>query len=155
MPESTAEPTRGAGPSARRNGISARAWASLDDIDLRSEFRSRVQIIQSPPSFLRGPLRNALRLALQAIQRADRGNSQGIEATRAWKLLMLSSRMLLHRQAGQEKVPKEELLSRVSRFQRGEWTGLLADSKQLSGRRRPANEREQTLEKRCARAQAL
>ena len=74
---------------------------------------------------MRPCLRSAYRLALEALRRAYRPGGTELSKTRSWKLFFLVSRMLLHRPLGEQQVPKEELLTRADRFQRGEWSQLL------------------------------
>ena len=79
-----------------RNVILRMALVTLDDVDPHVHFRQRASVMKTVPHFLRGPFRNALKLALEE---ATWGNSRDDEVRqeRGWKLLMLLPRMLLHR----------------------------------------------------------
>ena len=103
------------------------AWASLDT-DLLAEMRIQVPCLKSVPYFMRSGVRTAYRLALEGIQRTSRQTDEGRSTVRAWTLFLLVSRMLLHKPSGENRIPKEELLSRLDRFQRGERQQLLAES---------------------------
>ena len=108
------------------------AWASLDEIDLAMELRQRVPCLKAVPKFLRSGVRAAYRLALDAMQRAYRHGGTEVCRVRAWKLLMLVSRAILHKRLGEPTLPKELLLERADRFQRGEWRDLLAEARACS-----------------------
>ena len=139
-------------------GLPRTAWASLDTVDLLAELRIQVPCLKSVPYFMRPGVRTAYRLALEGIQRSSRQPEEGRGTVRAWTLFLLVSRMLLHKPSGENRIPKEELLSRLDRFQRGEWQQLLAESHvtaRQSREVRAAGLRAQpTLEAKAARAQA-
>ena len=50
-----------------RPGITKRALESLDEVDLRSLFTQRASLTKNVPRCLVGPLRNALRVALEEV----------------------------------------------------------------------------------------
>ena len=83
--------------------------------------------MKSPPKFLRGAYRFAIRVALTE---ADQGIAAGDEVRlcRAWKLLLLLPRMLLHRPARAGLIPKEKLKERFNFFSQGRWEDLLGAS---------------------------
>ena len=85
-------------------------------------------------------------MKLHAIQRSYREEGPEGGRSRAWKLFYLTSRMLLHRAPGEDKIPKETLLARVDRFQRGDWAGLLAEAH--ASVRAPGGERRQAQQHR-------
>ena len=82
--------------------------------------------MKSPPKFLRGAYRSALRVALTE---ADLGYAAGDDArvSRAWKLFLLLPRMLLHKPVRGGLVPKKKL---KERFTQGRWEDLIFASQQ-------------------------
>ena len=68
------------------------AFATLDSIILPDLLKKRPSVKRSVPHFLKGPFRNALRLALE-----EAVSEEVIRQERCWKLLLLLPRMLLHR----------------------------------------------------------
>ena len=88
-------------------------FVSLDRVDLISIFKLRASVMKSPPKFLRGAYRSAIRVALTE---ADQGIAAGDEVRlcRAWKLLVLLPRMLLHKPARGRLIPKEKLKERFN-----------------------------------------
>ena len=82
---------------------------------------------QCPPAFVKGQVRQALSLALQAVLEAGDPEAYPLAALRAWKLWLLLPRMLLHRKAGERWLPKQEWRARLAAFQDGRWTHLLLD----------------------------
>ena len=96
----------------------------LRETDLRAEFEHRVYTFQSPPRQLRGLLRNALRVSLEAI-RDDAGTDTERDG---WKLLLLAPCMLLFRTPGVAHVPPQEFKRRERLFCEGSWTQLLRES---------------------------
>ena len=113
-----AEPSLMCGAAARR------AMASLDEVDLESEFTTRACVMKTPPVFLRGMYRSAMRFALTE---ADRGREAGdmLMLSRAWKLFLLLPRLLLRRPARGGNVPKSRLHERFADFADGRWASLL------------------------------
>ncbi|CAE7572732.1 unnamed protein product, partial [Symbiodinium pilosum] len=112
----------------------SRAWEQLDAIDLAAEFRRPVPTLQDVPPFLRAAVRHALMLALRELRTAyEAGTDHSYTATeRAWKLFLLAPRMLLARPAHRQGPRgREELLARAAAFERGEWTSLLENARQL------------------------
>ena len=110
-----------------RNVILRMALVTLDDVDPHVHFRQRASVMKTVLHFLRGPFRNALKLALEE---ATWGNSRDDEVRqeRGWKLLMLLSRMLLHRAPGGGLISRAKLVERFEAFAKGEWTKLLRAS---------------------------
>ena len=80
-----------------------------------------------------------------------------LQELRGWKLFLLAPRMLLHRSAGQARIPPAELALRCEAFARGEWLTLLqaaagtAEAPHLAAARSAA----QDIEARAHRAAAL
>ncbi len=118
-------PSTPAAALSEPRGPPAIAWAALDSIDLADEFRRRVPCLKGVPHFLRGSVRSAFRLALEAVRRASRHGGSPVSRLRAWKLFNLVPRLILHKTHGENFIPKEVLLNRADRFQRGEWHRLL------------------------------
>ena len=86
------------------------AFASLDHVDLQVEFRCC--IVRSPPMFLRGLYRSAMRLALSEFQHVGEDEDR---QCRAWKLFCFS-RMFLFRHARGGLLPKGQLQERFHQF---------------------------------------
>ena len=78
--------TRGLTPAIRA------ALTELDGVDLPHEFTRRAAIMKTVPQFLRGPFRNALRVAMDEAPEANQLRSE-----RGWKLIMLLPRLMLFR----------------------------------------------------------
>ena len=80
----------------------------------------RASVMKTVPHFLRGPFRNALKLAWEE---AMWGNSRDDEVRqeRGWKFLMLLPRMLLHRAPGGGLIVRAKLVERFEAFAKGEW----------------------------------
>ena len=76
--------------------------------------------MRSVPHFLKGPFRNAPRLALE-----EAVSEELIRQERGWKLL---PRMLLHRPPRGGLIAKDKLHERFQSFTRGEWLMLLEAS---------------------------
>ena len=100
------------------------ALASLDSIDLVATLQSKVCIFQSPPQFLKGRIRHALTVALEAILAANTPES----STRAWKLWSLLPRMIMHRPPGTRTLAKDIWRARITAFQAGQWLTLLSNA---------------------------
>ena len=97
------------------------AFHSLDQVDLQKTLEQKYCGFQSPPSFLKGRLRQALTFALEAIMQAHTHE----QTVQAWKLWMLLPRMLLHRPPGTRTLSKADWRERIAKFQQDEWTLLL------------------------------
>ena len=136
------------------------AFEQLDQVELDQVFGRKAIVLQAVPYFMRGPARNAYRTALQALRAPQRKDPNGPDATRAWKLFLLVSRLLLFRAPGQKQVPKEDFARRASMFQDGRWIDLLAESNASTEANRPRSSASTThaevgLERRAARAHTL
>ena len=81
--------------------------------------------LQDVPVFLRGGLRRALEFALTALRAAYAGPAEEAVRARAWKLFLLTPRMLLARTAETGAAGRRELLARVGAYERAEWPALL------------------------------
>ena len=128
-----------------RNVTLRMALVTLDEVDPNTHFRQRAAVMKSVPQFLRGPFRNALKLALEE---ATWGNSRDDEVRqeRGWKLLMLLPRMLLHRPPGGGLMSRAKLVERFQAFARGEWISLFRTSEVCN---------EKAVESRVRRAENL
>ena len=87
----------------------------MDEVDSRGLFAQRTVVMKSVPRFLRGPFRNALKLALHE---ATRSNDE-VDQERGWKLFLIP-RMLLHMGLEVEGIPRSKLIARFEAFSRGE-----------------------------------
>ena len=133
----------------------------LRSIDLAAELGNRVYTFQSPPRQLRGLLRNAMRVALEAILDGA-GTDTELDG---WKLFVLAPRMLLFRAPGAARVPLAELARRERLFCEGKWVQLLVESAAAAresteasaapGRGRPADGSADDVRRRADRAAAL
>lgn len=105
------------------------------------------------PRFLRGLVRWAHSVALRELRRAyaENGDVEAPAKTRAWTLLLLLSRMLLHRPAAKGGVGRQELLARLARFEAGEWTALIAEAAGHGGSAPTPRSRSARPEKACAK----
>ena len=99
------------------------AFATLDSIILPDLLKKRPCVMRSVPHFLKGPFRNALRLAL-----AEAVSEEVICQERGWKLMLLLPHMLLHRPPRGGLIAKDKLHQRFQSFVRGEWLMLLEAS---------------------------
>ena len=133
------------------------AFASLDAIDLKAEFRYRPCLMRSPPGFLRGAYKTAMRVALTEFHQAGQDETR---RRRAWTLFLLLPRLLLFRPARGGLLPKGQLQERFNRFTHGEWLLLLTESRDNTERamqtqRRRRRTQQDTVERRVQRAEAL
>ena len=111
--------------------------------------------MKSPPNFLRGPHRSAMRLALTEVE----GHRVGDEAriARSWKLFLVLPRILLRRPVRGGKIPKEKLFTD---FSRGRWIQMLiasldcGDQATILQNRRWRTQQD-SVERRADRAEAL
>ena len=76
---------------------------SLDEVCLEETFRCRILALQGVPARFRRALRTALRTGLELI--SERASPQ--QELRGWKLFLLAPRMLLHRAAGDSRIPPQ------------------------------------------------
>ncbi|CAK0891748.1 unnamed protein product, partial [Prorocentrum cordatum] len=140
------------GVDRRADELRDPAREALDATDAASVLRARVPTLQRAPAFARGPFRNALRKALELIRE---GEADETGAARGWKLFLLLPRLLLWREAGQQRIPKEQLLERFTRFEAGDWAQLLTEAQPGPPRRPPerdANGQSRAPEARRGRA---
>ena len=129
------EPTRSAPASTT---TAARAplptfLPRLRDVDLASELEKRVYTFQSPPRLCRGLLRNAMRVALEAV----RDGEEGVGACDGWALFL--PRMLLFRAPASpvsRHHPASGFRRREHLFCTGQWLQLLRESADAAQDRR-------------------
>ena len=74
--------------------------------------------MKSPPAFVKGQYRVAMRFALVEADRA-RAPKDDLAATRAWKLFLLLPRLLLHKSPRGGQIQKSRLIERFSDFAGG------------------------------------
>ena len=123
---------RPAGAPGSGSQPTAAAWDAMAAIDLEAELRKPAQTVREPPRWFRGSLRQAFLVSL-------RGRAQRSEA--AWKLFILTPRMLLRPTEERGDIGKAIFLERLARFQRGEWSELLTEAEEAGrARRRLARE---------------
>ena len=135
------------------------AFRYLDIVDVSNIFQRRASVMRSPPKFLCGAFRPAVRVALQEIVRgAERVDERA--QCRGWKLFLLLPRMLLFRPPRGGNIPKQRLVDRFTAFSQGDSELLLRESEGCDGaasrgfQRRRRNQID-TPERRADRAQSL
>ena len=99
------------------------ALLSLDRWHLPDLVKRRACVMRSVPRFLKGPYRNALRVALE-----EATAEQLCRQERGRKLFILLPRMLLHRPARGGLLSKEKCIQRFDAFSHGQWESLLEAS---------------------------
>ena len=97
------------------------ALRSLDTVDVGNIFRRRASVMRTPPKFLCGAFRSALRVALHEIVNGAERREESIQC-QGWKLFLLLPRMLLFRNPRGGKIQKQQLRARFAAF----W-GTVAD----------------------------
>ena len=130
------------------------AFRSLDDVNLVRVFSQRAVVMHNIPRCIRGPFRNAMRMALEEmIVRGDE-----VRRERGWKLFLLLLRLLLFRHARGGLIWKKKLEERFVDFAQGEWLSLSEASRSCAEmaatgqRRRRRGRGPNNVEKRAARA---
>ena len=98
----------------------ARAWRQLAGLDLEECIRQPVLTVREPPRWFRGSLRKAFMVALRA---------RHFRSAEAWKLFILTPRMLLRPTDEKGEPGKAVFFERLRRFMRGEWLDLLEDAR--------------------------
>ena len=134
-----------------------RSLDMVDMVDVGNIVEQRAAVMKTVPTFLKGPFRNVLKVALEEIL----DSPDVLRQERGWKLLMLLPRFLLHRPLGGGLIAKDKLEARFHAFGRGEWGQLLEASRNCDekaaksrrrGRRRTGSN---DVEKRMLRAELL
>ena len=85
------------------------AFLSLDSVDLTVMFKTRAKVMRSPPKFLRGAYKSAMRVALHEWQAGEVVQSEA-RKSRAWKLFVLLPRMLLFKPPRGSLVAKSKMV---------------------------------------------
>ena len=107
------------------------AFASLDSVNVEEDFVTRACVMKSPPRFLQGAYRSAMRIALSEADRArDARDTTG--QVRAWKLFLLLPRILLFRPPRGVFVQKSRLFEPFQLFSAGRWVALLEASRECA-----------------------
>ena len=91
------------------------AFEAMDRVNVVEIFRHRAAVMKSVPRFLRGPFRNAMKLALEEVLASD----QEVRQERGWKVLMMLPRMLLHSPLGGGHISRNKLTSRSKHSREG------------------------------------
>ena len=104
------------------------AIRGLDALDISSIFSRRASVMRSPPKFLSGAFRSAMRVALHEIVTGTERHDESVQC-RGWKLFMLLPRLLLFRLPRGGNISKLQLLERFSAFSRGEWDSCCCNPK--------------------------
>ena len=97
------------------------AWTAWRSCNLERELFTTVPTVRDPPPWFRGSLRRAYAVALREWR--DRKSAE------SWKLLLLIPRMLLRPTAVAGSEGKRIFSARMDRFERGEWEGLLRETR--------------------------
>ena len=100
------------------------AFLSLDSVDLTVMFKTRANVMRSPPKFLRGAYKSAIRVALHEWEAGEVVQSEALKS-RAWKLFVLLPRMLLFKPPLGGLVAKSKMVERFKFFSDGRWEDLL------------------------------
>ena len=109
--------------------------------------------MQNIPICIRGPFRNAMRMALEEITVPG----DFVRQERGWKLFMLLPRLFFHRPARCGLISRKKLEEMFADFPRGEWMTLLEGSRKCTEaaatahRRRRRRVQGNNIEKRAAR----
>ena len=137
-----------------RDTVIRAAMRLMDEVNPRALFEQRAAVMKG----VRGPFRNALKLALHEATRSR----DEVDQERGWKLFFMLPRMLLHKAPGSGSVSRNKLLERFDIFARGEWIQLVAaseacdDRSAIARRRRGRRQSQQDdIENRVARAETL
>ena len=113
--------------------------------------------MKTVPRFLRGPFRNALRVAMEEAVRPN-----AVRQERGWKLFLQLPRLLLHRPPRGGNVHKSKLVQKFEDFASGHWLDLLAESQKCAqdactahNRKKRRHNQVDDVQRRAARALAL
>ena len=143
----------------RESAAFREAFRSLGTVDIGRICSRRAAVMRSPPQFLRGAYRSAIRVAMKEIAYGV-DHSDERRQIRGWKLFFLLLRLLLFRPHRGGNLPKKNLEERFRMFTEGRWVQLLIDSEareaasSLATRRRRRNFSD-TIDRRAERAQNL
>ena len=107
---------------------------SLNDVDPQRNCEKRASVMKSIPKYLRGPFKNALKLALVKATAGD--------DVLGWKLVLMLPRMLLHRRPGGGIIAKSSLVARFELFTRGQWDQLIRANEECDERSARSRQRQ-------------
>ena len=113
--------------SAPNRGI-ADAWASLDSITLKDEYKHACATVREVPEFFSRQFQEAFYIATSRI-RTMHSQKKELELERAWKLFLLLPRMLLTRTRMKGEDGKNEFFYRIREFHRGDWLTLVQQAR--------------------------
>ena len=94
---------------------------SVDEVNPRALFEKREAVMKAVNRFLRGPLRSALKLALEEATTSP----DEVDQERGWKLFFMLPRRLLLKLA----VKASSVIAQFEAFARGDWIHLVARAK--------------------------
>ena len=117
QPNSSSQPAR-MSPSANGQPTAA-AWNFMRELDLDAELRKTARTVRDPPRWFRGCLRQAFLLAMRSREHHE---------IAAWKLFVLTPRMLLGPTQCGGDMGKRIFQDRMRRFQQGDWASLLEEA---------------------------
>ena len=100
------------------------AWTYMENLDLEAELRRPCRTVREPPRWFRGSLQKAFGIGLQQWDR--------YRTNAAWKLIVLTPKMLLRPTAANGDDGKNEFNNRMRRFLQGDWEGLLQEASEPS-----------------------
>ena len=131
--------TLAAATSATRTGEAsshsppASAWTAMAELDLEEILRQPTRTVREVPRWFRASVRQAFGVALRAREHRREA---------AWKLLILTPRMLLRPTEVGGEAGKKIFFERLRRYQQGDWAALLEESVQSRSRTksRPVDE---------------
>ena len=123
VPKGTVSAPQGGG----NRGI-ADAWASLDSITLKDEYKHACATVREVPEFFSRQFQEAFYIATSRI-RTMHSQKKELELERAWKLFLLLPRMLLTRTRMKGEDGKNEFFSRIRAFHRGDWLTLVQQAR--------------------------
>ena len=144
-------------PEDRMSRAISEGLVSLDTVDMGPLFSLRAVVMKSPPKFLRGACRAAMRIALKEIS-AGATLSDEVRQTGGWKLLLLLPRMLFRPPRG-GLIPCQRLFNRFTLFNQGAWIQLLIEGRECceaavnAGVRRRRRTMNDTTKRKVDRAQ--
>ena len=98
------------------------AFFSLDGVDLTVMFKTRANVMRSPPKFLRGAHKSAIRVAVHEWGEVVQSEAR---KSRAWKLFVLLPSMLSFKSPRGGLVAKSKMVERFKFFSDGRWEDLL------------------------------
>ena len=106
----------------------AEAWATLDSISLKDEWKHQCATVREVPEFFSRAMQEAFYVATSRI-RDMHIKGKELELERAWKLFLLLPRMLLSRTRSKGDDGKSEFFDRFRAFHRGDWVKLVQQAR--------------------------